>query len=174
MHDDHLSATHSTFDPALFEELVYACVNRVPRGRVTTYGHIARLCHHPKHARHVGKALQRLPSNTHVPWQRIINASYSISSRGDGGAGARLQAARLEEEGVALTQDSMGVWKVSAGAMWKTGQAQSLEDLLKEEGGGGEGEGGYVKKSKEGKEQKRVNKQVVVDREGEGGEEGAQ
>lgn len=38
MHDDHLSATHSTFDPALFEELVYACVNRVPRGRVTTYG----------------------------------------------------------------------------------------------------------------------------------------
>lgn len=75
---------------------------------------------------------------------------------------------------MALTQDSMGVWKVSAGAMWKTDQAQSLEDLLKEECGGGEGEGGYVKKSKNGKERKRVNKQVVVDREGEGGEEGAQ
>lgn len=39
MHDDHHHpAPHSTFDPALFDQLVYSCVNRVPRGRVTTYG----------------------------------------------------------------------------------------------------------------------------------------
>lgn len=36
--DEHHPALHSTFDPALFDQLVYACVKRVPRGRVTTYG----------------------------------------------------------------------------------------------------------------------------------------
>ena len=29
-----------------------------------------------------------------------------------------------------MTQDAMGVWKVSRGAAWETGGAQSLEDLL--------------------------------------------
>ena len=41
MHDDdngNRFALHSTFDPVLFDRLVYACVKRVPRGRVTTYG----------------------------------------------------------------------------------------------------------------------------------------
>ena len=40
MHDDDHDhpALHSTFDPALFDQLVNACVKRVPRGRVTTYG----------------------------------------------------------------------------------------------------------------------------------------
>lgn len=41
---------------------------------------------------------------TDVPWQRIINASSTISPRGDGGAAARRQAERLREEGVAVTQ----------------------------------------------------------------------
>jgi O6-methylguanine-DNA--protein-cysteine methyltransferase len=36
--DEHNPALHSTFDPALFDQLVYACVKRVPRGCVTTYG----------------------------------------------------------------------------------------------------------------------------------------
>lgn len=39
-----------------------------------------------------------------MPWQRIINASSTISPRGDGGAAARRQAERLREEGVAVTQ----------------------------------------------------------------------
>lgn len=77
---------------------------------------------------------------------------------------------------MALTQDAMGVWRVSAGAMWKTGGAQSLEDLLKEEGEGNEGEEGEdEKKSKnDKKKRKREKKQVVVNREEEGDEEGAQ
>lgn len=55
------SSSSSTFDANLFEKLVHVAVRCIPKGKVTTYGHIAKLCHHPKHARAVGKALGRLP-----------------------------------------------------------------------------------------------------------------
>lgn len=42
--------------------------------------------------------------DTDVPWQRVINASSTISPRGDGGLSARRQAERLREEGVQVTQ----------------------------------------------------------------------
>ncbi len=58
-HDD--APPTSSFDPRLFAKLAYLCVQQVPRGRVATYGLIARLCHHPRHSRHVGKALRALP-----------------------------------------------------------------------------------------------------------------
>jgi hypothetical protein len=55
------AASRSPFDPRLFAKLVYLCVRQVPKGRVATYGLVARLCHHPRHSRHVGKALRALP-----------------------------------------------------------------------------------------------------------------
>ena len=39
---------------------IYAVVSRVPRGRVATYGQIARLAGLPSHARLVGYALNAL------------------------------------------------------------------------------------------------------------------
>ena len=58
---------------------IYAAVRKVPRGRVATYGQIARLAGLPGHARQVGYALHALKSSTSVPWQRIINARGMIS-----------------------------------------------------------------------------------------------
>src|SRR5438132_13236024 len=49
-------------------------VARIPRGRVATYGQVARLAGLPNHARHVGWALHGLPAGTPVPWHRVINA----------------------------------------------------------------------------------------------------
>jgi methylated-DNA-protein-cysteine methyltransferase-like protein len=78
---------------------IYAAVRRVPRGRVSTYGHIARLARLPGHARQVGYAMHALPAATGVPWQRIVNAKGEISrrSRGDGELTQRIL---LEREGV--------------------------------------------------------------------------
>src|SRR6188508_3325016 len=78
-------------------ERIYAMVRRVPRGRVATYGQIARLAGLPGHARQVGYALHALSSATAVPWQRVVNAAGAISVRASGGLSQRLL---LEKEGV--------------------------------------------------------------------------
>jgi methylated-DNA-protein-cysteine methyltransferase-like protein len=86
-----------------FRERVYAVVQRVPAGRVTTYGDVGSVLGSPTVARQVGYALAALPAERRdVPWHRVINAQGRISFRGDDGRGAE-QLARLQAEGVELT-----------------------------------------------------------------------
>ncbi len=83
-----------------FYERVYELVRAVPRGRVITYGHVALALGSPMAARAVGYALSSLPGDRDdVPWWRVINARGAISLKGRG-AGADLQQALLEREGV--------------------------------------------------------------------------
>lgn len=60
-----------------FDE-VYRIVRDIPRGRVMSYGQIARLLERPLSARAVGWAMSQCPAN--VPWQRVVNASGGIST----------------------------------------------------------------------------------------------
>ena len=62
-------------------ERFYAVIRRIPRGKVATYGQIARLAGLPRHARQVGYALAALPERARVPWQRVVNASGEVSAR---------------------------------------------------------------------------------------------
>jgi len=78
---------------------IYQVVRRIPRGRVATYGQIARLAGLPRRARQVGYALHALPHGSRVPWQRVINARGELSPRAAPDA-ERLQRALLEAEGV--------------------------------------------------------------------------
>ena len=87
-----------------FYEDIYAMVRRVPRGKVTTYGHIAALCGKPRAARTVGWALYALPDDADVPWQRVINARGEISIS-KVGLPPELQRALLEREGVEFDAD---------------------------------------------------------------------
>ena len=77
---------------------IYAVVRRVPRGRVATYGQVARLAGLGDHARMVGYALAALPTGTSVPWHRVINAQGTVSRRRNGDTLS--QRLRLEGEGV--------------------------------------------------------------------------
>lgn len=78
---------------------IYAVVRRIPRGRVATYGQVARLAGLSGHARQVGYALHALRDGTAVPWHRVLNAQGRISPRLDG---AETQRILLEREGVPL------------------------------------------------------------------------
>ena len=88
-----LSSTHAR---------IYAVVSRIPRGRVATYGQVARLAKLPGQARLVGYALAALPEGSPVPWHRVINARGQVSVRQDGGPMARVQRLLLEREKVAF------------------------------------------------------------------------
>jgi methylated-DNA-protein-cysteine methyltransferase-like protein len=78
---------------------IYAVVRRIPRGRVATYGQVARLAGLGDHARQVGYALHSLDAGDRLPWHRVLNAQGRVSLRAEPG-GDRVQRALLEREGV--------------------------------------------------------------------------
>ena len=78
---------------------IYEVVKSIPEGRVATYGQVAALAGIPGHARQVGYALNSLPDDSGVPWQRVINARGEISKRMDPQY-EWIQKTLLEEEGV--------------------------------------------------------------------------
>jgi methylated-DNA-protein-cysteine methyltransferase-like protein len=80
-------------------ERIYAVVRRIPRGRVATYGQVARLAGLAGHARQVGYALHALGAETPVPWHRVINTRGGVSPRALPGW-ERVQRELLEGEGI--------------------------------------------------------------------------
>jgi methylated-DNA-protein-cysteine methyltransferase-like protein len=84
-----------------FPRQVYALVRRVPRGRVITYGAIARLLGDPRKAREVGWAMAATPSESPpIPAHRVINARGEIT-----GGAFLVRREMLEAEGVVVTSD---------------------------------------------------------------------
>lgn len=83
-----------------FYEQVYAVVRLIPKGRVMSYGGVARQCGRPGVARAVGYALHMVPANARVPWWRVIN-SYGRISIPDPTT-AELQRQKLIAEGVSV------------------------------------------------------------------------
>ncbi len=86
-------------DPDALLQRILAVVDSIPRGCVATYGQVAREAGAPRHARHVGRVLARLSAASPLPWHRVVNASGTISLRGDGAA-CRAQRRLLRREGV--------------------------------------------------------------------------
>jgi len=80
-------------------ERIYSVVRRIPRGRVATYGQVARLAGLPGHARQVGYALAALTESNDVPWHRVLNAEGRVSPRKEPGWDA-VQRQLLTREGV--------------------------------------------------------------------------
>jgi methylated-DNA-protein-cysteine methyltransferase-like protein len=79
---------------------VYELVRAIPRGRVATYGQVARLLGVGRGARAVGWALRALPPELarRVPWHRVVGHGGRISPRA--GPGPQQQRRRLRAEGV--------------------------------------------------------------------------
>ncbi|MCH8543333.1 MAG: MGMT family protein [Alcanivorax sp.] len=79
-----------------FARAVYLIVASIPPGRVCAYGQVAALAGYPRHARHVGKLMARLPADSTLPWHRVIRADGRLP------VGAR-QAQLLLSEQVTVT-----------------------------------------------------------------------
>jgi methylated-DNA-protein-cysteine methyltransferase-like protein len=81
-------------------ERIYAVVRKIPKGRVTTYGTVARLAGFAGQPRLAGYALSALPTGTAVPWHRVINAQGKLSLEQKGSSSGITQRLRLASEGV--------------------------------------------------------------------------
>ncbi|HYL53996.1 MAG TPA: MGMT family protein [Gemmatimonadales bacterium] len=82
-----------------FYHRIYKVVRHIPKGRVATYGLVARLAGRPGAARTVGWALSALRDDSDVPWWRVLNAAGRISLSG-ADHGSVVQRALLLREGV--------------------------------------------------------------------------
>ena len=81
---------------------IFEMVEKVPVGKVATYGNIADMTDTPN-PRIVGYALSSLNFDSDVPWHRIVNRLGEISSRD--GDGPWLQKRLLESEGIVFAKN---------------------------------------------------------------------
>jgi methylated-DNA-protein-cysteine methyltransferase-like protein len=98
-----------------FPQQVVALVRRIPRGRIVSYGQIARALGRPRAARIVGGVMSSLgPEHLDVPWHRVLNRLGGISPRSDPFCDREPtveQAERLLEEG--LEPDGEGLYDLA-------------------------------------------------------------
>lgn len=80
-------------------DVVYRLVKQIPRGRVTTYGEIARATKMRGGARVVGYAMAATPRGRGIPWHRVVGAGGKLIIREPYGS---LQRKLLESEGVEI------------------------------------------------------------------------
>lgn len=75
---------------------ILSIIRKIPRGKVSTYGAVARAAGYPHGARQVVQTLHR---SFGLPWHRIVGAGGEIKLRGDSAIEQRL---RLQAEGVSF------------------------------------------------------------------------
>lgn len=82
-----------------FFQEVYAIVEKIPYGKVISYGQIAEALGRPRSARIVGFAMNRCPDD--LPWHRVVRTDGSIASE----VMADLSLDLLRQEGVFFRTD---------------------------------------------------------------------
>ncbi len=75
---------------------IAATIRRIPEGKVSTYGAVAKAAGFPRGARLVARTLRGAYD---LPWQRVLGAGGEIKLRGES---ALEQRFRLQAEGVAF------------------------------------------------------------------------
>ncbi|WP_439640168.1 MGMT family protein [Nevskia sp.] len=88
---------------------ILSTIERIPAGRVSTYGQIAWIAGYPGRARLVGRVLGgMLDAGSTTPWHRVINACGQISLPAFSDA-HREQKRRLRAEGVVFENDRVSL-----------------------------------------------------------------
>ena len=81
--------------------MVYQSIHAIPAGKVAAYGQIAELAGLKGKARWIGRVLSELPSDSKLPWHRVLRASGELAFPVDSARFAR-QRERLLAEGIAV------------------------------------------------------------------------
>jgi methylated-DNA-protein-cysteine methyltransferase-like protein len=99
---------------------VYRHVQRIPRGRVLTYGALAKALHLPGGARTAGRAMAATPSGKGIPWHRVVGERGKLLIRDPY---ASLQRKLLESEGVTMIESRVDLKR----HLWKSSKKPALK-----------------------------------------------
>lgn len=92
------------------KDALYLILHEIPEGRFTTYGRLAELIPQRTTARQVARLLSQLPEDTQLPWHRVVNSQFKVSSFGK----CDEQIQRLRCEGLLATDSG----KLPADKVW--------------------------------------------------------
>ena len=92
-----------------FRERVYAITRKIPKGKVVTYGQLARLAGSPRAARAVGTCMQTNPDAPRTPCHRVVGADGSMHGY-SAGNGVSTKKEMLLAEGVLFTGDKVDLF----------------------------------------------------------------
>ena len=92
------------------KEKVYACLTRIPKGKVVTYGQIAEMLGNRKLARVVGNHLHRNEDPDRYPCYKVVNSRGELS-RAYAFGGMEAQARLLRLDGIAVDNGKVDLEK---------------------------------------------------------------
>jgi len=88
-----------------FEQSVLDIVRKIPKGKVMSYGQIAKSIGTPKASREVGWAMHSLGGTSDFPWWRVLNSKGTITIKENWDSGPATQQHLLEAEGVEFSAE---------------------------------------------------------------------
>lgn len=83
---------------------IYSAVRMIPRGKVASYGQIARIAGNPKWSRVVGYALHNNPDPETIPCYRVVTKDGALSSAFVFG-GIQMQRKLLSSDGIEFDEN---------------------------------------------------------------------
>ncbi len=89
-----------------FFERVYGVARKIPYGRVTSYGTIAKYLGTPRSARMVGWAMNNSKSDPTIPAHRVVNKNGLLTGKHHF-EGSNLMQQLLENEGIIIKNNQI-------------------------------------------------------------------
>ncbi|MBT4937272.1 MGMT family protein [Candidatus Peregrinibacteria bacterium] len=92
--------------PTLFQQSVWEALQKIPKGRVSTYSEIAKFIGKNKAVRAVGTAVGKNPDAPNIPCHRVVLLSGKVGNySGEGGAATKIKL--LKKEGVPIKNNQV-------------------------------------------------------------------
>jgi O-6-methylguanine DNA methyltransferase len=91
-----------------FKEKVYKNLRLVPKGKVVTYGQLARLSGNPKAARAVGYYMRTNPDAPGTPCHRVVASDGTLTGY-SGRGGIKTKKKMLVDEGVKFNNNRVNL-----------------------------------------------------------------
>ncbi len=105
-----LSYVLAVLELVMFKDKVYQITKQIPKGKVATYGQVARLAGSPHAARAVGMAMKTNPNAPHTPCHRVVASDGSLTGY-SGVNGVNGKREMLIKEGVIFKGEKVDIIK---------------------------------------------------------------
>ena len=110
------------------KQVVYEYLATIPKGKVVTYGQVAKFLGNQNLARTVGNILHENPDGDKYPCYKVVNAQGKLAENYAFG-GLKFQKMRLEADGIIVNNDKVDLKKYQ----WNYEDAERLLRIIKME-----------------------------------------
>jgi O-6-methylguanine DNA methyltransferase len=106
-YEDIIGAKNISASP--FYKKIYFMVAQIPKGRVASYGDVAKALGKPNAARAVGTAMARNQDTDHVPCHRVVKSDGTVGFYAGGPTGSPKKMEILKTEGIEFIKNTQKI-----------------------------------------------------------------